>query len=145
MLLNLARHLQSFTYDPGRSFRAWLKTVARNAWKDFVAAHQRPGRGSGDDEALELLISVPAREELVQRLEEQFDHELLETAMQIVRLEMAPHNWQAFYRTAIEGQAAADVARQLHMKVARVYAARSTIQLRLAKECRNLEETVNDA
>jgi hypothetical protein len=58
---------------------------------------------------------------------------------------MAPHNWQAFYLTAVEGHAAADVARQLHMKVARVYAARSTIQQRLAKECRSLEETVNDA
>jgi RNA polymerase sigma-70 factor (ECF subfamily) len=65
--------------------------------------------------------------------------------MQIVRLEMAPHNWQAFYLTAVEGQPAAEVALQLHMKVARVYAARSTIQQRLAKECQRLEETVNDA
>jgi RNA polymerase sigma-70 factor (ECF subfamily) len=139
VLLSLARRFQNFAYDPERSFRAWLKTVTRNAWKDFVDASQRPGGGSGADANLEVLMSVEAREELVKKLEEQFDHELLEKAMQIVRLEMAPHNWKAFYLTAVQGLTVAEVARQLQMKLARVYAARSSIQQRLKKECLRLE------
>jgi hypothetical protein len=41
--------------------------------------------------------------------------------------------------TAMEGIAAPEVARRLGMKIARVYAARSTIQQRLQEECRLLE------
>ncbi len=41
--------------------------------------------------------------------------------------------------TAVEGIAAPEVARRLDMKIARVYAARSTIQQRLHEECRRLE------
>jgi RNA polymerase sigma-70 factor (ECF subfamily) len=144
VLLGLARRLQEFSYDPERSFRAWLKTVTRHAWSDFVEARQRPGRGSGADDVVEILMSVEAREELVKQLEEQFDHELLEKAMQIVRLEVAPHNWKAFYLTAVEGLEVADVAQQLQMKVARVYAARSNIQQRLRSACQKLEGAGGD-
>src|SRR5215216_2109392 len=35
VLLKLAEKMQSFVYDPTRSFRAWLKTVTRHAWSDF--------------------------------------------------------------------------------------------------------------
>ena len=41
--------------------------------------------------------------------------------------------------TAVEGIPAPEVARRLGMKIARVYAARSTIQQRLQEECRLLE------
>lgn len=144
VLLGLARRFQNFAYDPERSFRAWLKTVTRNALSAFVEARQKPGVGSGSDQNLEMLMTIEAREELVQRLEEQFDQELLEKAMQVVRLEVAPHNWKAFYLTAVEGLTAAEVARQLDMKLARVYAARSHIQQRLKQECLKLEGTTGD-
>ena len=41
--------------------------------------------------------------------------------------------------TAVEGISAAEVASRLDMKIARVYAARSTIQQRLQEECQRLE------
>ena len=59
--------------------------------------------------------------------------------MQRVRLRAAPHTWMAFSMTAVEGIPAPEVARRLGMKIARVYAARSTIQQRLQEECRRLE------
>jgi RNA polymerase sigma-70 factor (ECF subfamily) len=44
VLLKLAEKMRAFTYDPGRgSFRAWLKTVTHNAWRDFVEGRRRPG------------------------------------------------------------------------------------------------------
>jgi RNA polymerase sigma-70 factor (ECF subfamily) len=136
VLLKLAGGMKSFQYDPGLSFRAWLKTVAHHAWRDFLADRQRtyPGWGGAD-----MLATVEAREELVQRLEEQFDLELLEMAMKVVRVQVAPHNWKAFCLTELEGVPAVEAARRLEMKVARVYAARSHIQQRLKEECRKLE------
>lgn len=139
VLLKLATRMKDFTYDPNRSFRAWLKTVTHHAWQDFVESRRRAGLDRGGAGASELLETVEAREDLVKELEEQFDRELLETAMQIVRLRVAPHNWKAFCLTAIDGVPAADVARQLDMKVARVYAARSAVQQRLKEECQKLE------
>ena len=34
VLLKLAEKMQTFVYDPAKSFRGWLKTVARHAWSD---------------------------------------------------------------------------------------------------------------
>src|SRR5262249_56687691 len=41
VLLKLAEKMRTFTYDPSRSFRAWLKTLTRHAWSDFVNNRQR--------------------------------------------------------------------------------------------------------
>src|SRR6516164_7243474 len=62
VLLKLAQKLREFTYDPSRSFRAWLKTVTHHAWSDFVESRQRPGLGSGDSALLQQLDSLAARD-----------------------------------------------------------------------------------
>jgi RNA polymerase sigma-70 factor (ECF subfamily) len=140
VLLKLANRMKEFRYDPSRSFRAWLKTVAHHAWKDFVESKQRavPGIGQAGEEWT-LLSNIEARDDLVKGLEEQFDLELLEKALEAVRPRVAPNNWQAFCLTALEGMSANETAERLGMKIARVYAARSTIQQLLQQECRRLE------
>ena len=138
-MLFRSERMRTFAYDPSKSFRGWLRTLTRHAWSDFVRARQRGGRASGDSGTESVLHLLPARDDLVARLEEQFDQELLDRAMQVVRLQVAPHNWEAFRLTAVDGVPAAEVARRLDMKVARVYAARSHIQQRLQEECRRLE------
>jgi RNA polymerase sigma-70 factor (ECF subfamily) len=144
VLLRLARRMKAFTYDPGRSFRAWLKTVTHHAWLDFVESRRNALLATGGDAARERLDSLTARDDLVRELEELFDLELLETAMQRVRVRAAPHTWMAFSMTAVEGIPAPEVARRLDMKIARVYAARSVIQQRLQEECRLLEAVQED-
>jgi RNA polymerase sigma-70 factor (ECF subfamily) len=139
VLLKLAQRMKDFTYDPDRSFRAWLKTVTHHAWQDFVRSRRTAPLATGGDWTDEKLDSVAARDDLARALEGLFDMELLEMARQTVRLRAAPHTWTAFSMTAIEGIAAPEVARRLGMKIARVYAARSTIQQRLQEECRRLE------
>jgi RNA polymerase sigma-70 factor (ECF subfamily) len=139
VLLKLAGRMRGFVYDPARSFRAWLKTVAHNAWKDLVEDRRRHGQGRGGGLALEALDTAEARADLARDLEEQFDHEVLEKAMAVVRAQAAPHNWQAFALTALEGVDPAEAARRLGLNIARVYAARNRIQKRLQEACRKLE------
>jgi RNA polymerase sigma factor (sigma-70 family) len=139
VLLKLAQRMKDFTYDPRRSFRAWLKTVTHHAWQDYVDSRQTITLSPGGDQATDVLDSITARDDLSRELEGLFDLELLETAMQRIRLRAAPHTWTAFSMTAVEGIPAPEVARRLGMKIARVYAARSTIQQRLQEECRLLE------
>jgi RNA polymerase sigma factor (sigma-70 family) len=139
VLLKLAERMKAFAYDPTRSFRAWLKTITRHAWQDFVSSPRTALLARGGDGANERLESVAACDDLTHALEDQFDLELLETAMQRVRLRAAPRTWRAFAMTALDGIPAPEVARRLEMKIARVYAARSTIQQRLQEEVRRLE------
>jgi RNA polymerase sigma-70 factor (ECF subfamily) len=138
ILLKLARKLRDFAYDPSGSFRSWLKTVAHHAWRDFVDG-QRRGQASGSDQIRELLETVEAREDLIQKLEEAFDHELLEAAKVQVRLRVAPHTWEAFRLAALDGLPVAEVAAKVHMQVAMVYVAKSKVQKMLQEEIRNLE------
>jgi len=138
ILLKLARKLRDFRYDPNYRFRGWLKTVAHHAWRDFVDS-QRRARTTADDHTWERLQSVEAREDLIQRLEQAFDHELLEAAKVQVRLRVAPHTWEAFRQVAIDGLPAADVAANVRMQVAMVYVAKSKVQKMLQEEIRKLE------
>jgi RNA polymerase sigma-70 factor (ECF subfamily) len=139
VLCKLTQRMKDFAYDPDRSFRAWLKTVTHHAWQDFVASRRTAAMATGRDSVHEeRLNSIAARDDLSRALESLLDMDLLETAMQRVRLHAASHTWLAFSMTAMEGIAAPEVARRLGMKIARVYAARSTIQQRLQEECRHL-------
>lgn len=139
VLVRLSAKLGSFSYDPKRSFRAWLKTLTRHALSDFLAGRRRPGRGSGDDEVWALLETVEAREDLVRRLEEEFDRELLQEAMARVQLRVRPRTWEAFRLTALEGLAGAAAAERLQMKVATVFVAKSEVQKMLTEELRRLD------
>jgi RNA polymerase sigma-70 factor (ECF subfamily) len=139
VLVKLAGAMKNFQYDPALSFRAWLKRVTVNAWKSFARREDRPDKGSGAQWVYSCLENARARDELVMRIEESYDRELMEIAMRMVRPRVAPHNWKAFVLTAIEGLDAADVAKRLEMRIARVYAARSTLQKKLREECEKLQ------
>src|SRR3954453_12508945 len=41
VLVKLTQKLRAFAYDPARSFRGWLKTVAHNAWRDYDGSRHR--------------------------------------------------------------------------------------------------------
>jgi RNA polymerase sigma-70 factor (ECF subfamily) len=139
ILLKLAQKLRHFAYDPSRSFRGWLKTVAHHAWRDFVDGRRRAQAGAGDADVQELIQTLEARKDLLQKLEEAFDHELLEAAKVQVQLRVAPHTWEAFRLVALEGQPVADVAARVHLQVAMVYVAKSKVQKMLQEEIQKLE------
>jgi RNA polymerase sigma-70 factor (ECF subfamily) len=139
VLLRLAEKMRTFNYDPSKSFRGWLRTLTRHAWSDFVTARGRAGRGSGDSGAEERLHTLPARDDLVARLESQFDQEILEEASARVRLRIEAETWEVFRLSVLEGVAAADVARQLGKQLAAVFKARKRVQKLLQEEIRKLE------
>jgi RNA polymerase sigma-70 factor (ECF subfamily) len=136
VLLKLAEKMRAFEYDPARSFRAWLKTVTRHAWLDSCSA--RPA-AAGGSQAVEMLQTVEARDDLVRRLDAEFDRELLDEAAARVRVRVAPRTWDAFERTAVRGESGAEAAAALGMKVATVFVARSKVQKMLQEELHKLD------
>jgi RNA polymerase sigma-70 factor (ECF subfamily) len=140
VLVKLAAKMGTFHYDPAGSFRAYLKTLVRYAWCDFLESRKQPGAGSGDSEVHKLLETVEAGDDLVQRLDEQFDQELLAEAEALVQQRVEPHTWEAFRLTAVEGLSGAEVGARLGMKVATVFKAKSKVQHMLHDEIARLDQ-----
>jgi RNA polymerase sigma-70 factor (ECF subfamily) len=140
ILQKLAVKLRSFTYDPALSFRGWLRTITEHALSDFLAERRRPGLGSGNSEVLDRLEKMEARADLLERLKEEFDQEILEEALARVQMRAAPQRWEAFRLTALEGLSGAEAAHRLGMKVATVFTAKSKVQKLVQEEIRRLED-----
>src|SRR5207253_5331348 len=62
ILVKLTQKLRAFAYDPSRSFRGWLKTVAHHAWRGFEDSRRRARPASGHRHGQERMLTVDARE-----------------------------------------------------------------------------------
>ena len=138
VLLKLASVLRGFSYDPARSFRGWLRTLTHHAWQDFLTAGRRAVSGSGDSAVLERLASLPARDDFCSALEEAFDQEVLQQAIDAVRSRVQPATWEAFRLTALDGVSPGEVASRLNKTVGAVYMMRSRFQNLLREEVQRL-------
>jgi RNA polymerase sigma factor (sigma-70 family) len=141
VLSKLAIHLRSFAYDTSRSFRTWLRTVALNAWRDSIAARPRDA-ARGETEILTFLHEVEARDDLLRRLDEQFDLELLEEASRRVRVRVQAKTWSAYELTAIDGLSGKSAAARLGTTVGSVFVAKSNVMQMLREEIQRLEYAV---
>jgi RNA polymerase sigma-70 factor (ECF subfamily) len=139
VLVKLIQSLRNFAYDSSRSFRGWLRTVARHAWRDFEDGRRHARPATGDSQVWGLMQNLEAREDLIRKLRDAFDHELLEEAKVRVRLRVAPHTWEAFRLVALEGVPVAEVAARVRMQVTMVYVAKSKVQKMLQEEILKLE------
>lgn len=139
VLLKLSKRMERFSYDPTKSFRAWLKTITRHAWIDLQMSRKVGTAGTGDSVALQVLTNVEAREDLAARLEEEFDKELLDEATLRVQLRVSPEKWQVFQLLAFDGLSGEEVAKRCNMKIATVYVVRSKVQRMLQDEIQALE------
>jgi RNA polymerase sigma-70 factor (ECF subfamily) len=132
VLTRLIRRLRDFQYDPTQSFRKWLWTVARHAWIDFLSDRSRAD--APNPSRSEALREVAAREDLLSRLDAEFDRELLEEASGRVRLRVEPRTWDAFRLTAIESLSGAEAGERLAMTIAAVFKAKSKVLKMLREE-----------
>ena len=139
VLLRLSRAMRTFTYDPTRTFRGWLRTVTLHALSDFAAERRRrPGVGSGDDRVREVLGTVQARDELLQQLEVEFERDVVAHACTLVRERVEPKTWEAFRLITSEGRSGEDVAALLGMNVMTVFKAKSRVLAFLREEVKRL-------
>ena len=134
--------IRKLDYDPRRgSFRGWLFTVARNKLRNFLAAGQRPERGSGDSDAHQRLQELPAPEEdQTAWWDQEYERRVFAWAAAQVRAACQESTWQAFRQTALEGKSGPEVARALGMSVAAVYLAKGRVMARLKELIREVQD-----
>lgn len=143
VLVKLVGAMQSFVYDPARgSFRGWLKTITTNAVRDLGRTWQRNGRAVGDTNLSQLLESLEDPEAvrvLEDVIEGAHQQQILQEAATQVALRVQPHTWKAYQLTAVEQRPAAQVARELQMRISEVYVAKSRVMKMLRETIALLE------
>ncbi|MBS0266647.1 MAG: sigma-70 family RNA polymerase sigma factor [Planctomycetes bacterium] len=148
VLTNLVKALKAFELDPAFRFRGWLKTVVNNALRSFWREGRRkPGvRGHGGEGVLEQLSIPDPLSRLADELDDQLSHdlELAELVIEQVKQRVEEHTWEAYWRTAIDGELAADVAHQLGLSVALVYVAKGRVAKLLRSEVLRLRDSEPD-
>lgn len=124
--------LPRFTLDPERGkFRQWLFTVALNELRKLVLAQKRQPRGSGDPEAHKQLEQQTACVEDEAVWNQEYQTRLFHWAAERAREHFRESTWQAFWRTAVEGQDVQEVAKILGLSVGAVYVAKSRVLARI--------------
>jgi RNA polymerase sigma-70 factor (ECF subfamily) len=126
------RELPSFTYDPGRSFRAWLRSILLNRWR---ALARRP--------AMAPLVAEPAADDpeagrLADLEEAEYRRYLVGRGLRLLQPEFSPTLWRAFEQHVLAGRPAAEVAAELSVAPGTVYVAKSRVLRRLREELAGL-------
>jgi RNA polymerase sigma-70 factor, ECF subfamily len=126
----LVQKLPEFQYDRHKSFRGWLRTILCNKWRD----QQRRSAAfpcSHDEAALANLAGPDAPEPF---WETEYRQQLVGRALELMQAEFQPATWKACWEAVVSGRPAADVAAELGMSVAAVYAAKSRVLRRLRQQ-----------
>jgi RNA polymerase sigma-70 factor (ECF subfamily) len=128
-------------YDPRRgAFRNWLFTVVRRKLANWRRAHKHDPRGGGEPQTQYLLEQCPAPDIAQAEWDAEWEQRLFAWACEQVRRDVSAASWQAFWKTAVDGQPIKEVAGGLGLSVAAVYLARSRIVARLKELVRSAQE-----
>ncbi|HEV3262984.1 MAG TPA: sigma-70 family RNA polymerase sigma factor [Gemmataceae bacterium] len=133
VLTLLVRKLPEFSYDPNRSFRAWLRTVTLNSWRNRRRRAELPRAANPPD-----LDDLPSPDAADVAGEAEYRRWLVGRALELMRAEFQPTTWKACWESAVNGRPAAEVAAELGISVGAVYMARSRVLSRLRRELTGL-------
>jgi RNA polymerase sigma-70 factor (ECF subfamily) len=130
VLIVLVGKLPELEYDPSKSFRKWLRTIALNKWRDRCRRRD-PLPRAVDEAALPDVRAPDGAEEFA---EAEYRQHLVARALEVMQAEFQPVTWQACWEFVVKDRPAAEVARQLGITVNAVYLAKGRVLRRLRTE-----------
>ncbi len=122
---------------PGDTFGGWLRIITRHKVADFWRQTSKRPRTIAGSEYLDH-VSRPAAQSSGSTDTETEGAEvrgvICQRALQLIRAEFRETSWKAFWGTAVEGRATADVATDLNLTATAVRKAKSRVLRRLREE-----------
>jgi RNA polymerase sigma-70 factor (ECF subfamily) len=126
----LLQELPRFAYDKHRSFRAWLRTVLRNRWRDTCRRRAvLPVRQAGAP-----LPDVASPDPIAHFDDTEYRGFLAKRAFAVMQSEFEPVTCTAFRENVINCRPAAEVAAELGITRNAVYLAKARVLRRLREE-----------
>jgi RNA polymerase sigma factor (sigma-70 family) len=128
-------------YDRSQgTFRGWLFTITRNKVFNFLSARRIRPQAAGDTSTNMVLNNHPESVDGAETWELDYQRRLAAIAMEQIQPEFQPTTWRAFWLTAVDGQGAAEVSRELNLSAGAVYVAKSRVLARLKQEVEVLRQ-----
>jgi RNA polymerase sigma-70 factor (ECF subfamily) len=124
------------------TFRGWLRRITQNKLRDHFRKQGREAQAAGGSSARQRLAQLPEPlpHEDDPTPDDGAERALFARAIDLIRAEFEERTWAAFWRTAVEGRAAKDVAADLSMSPGAVRVAKSRVLHRLREELGDLME-----
>ena len=161
-VIGVAKNISEFKADPARgSFSAWLMHTTRWRIADQFRKRQKAGQEcslSGAAEAGETpalhsddtdrtstvnRIPDPAGVQLEAVWNEEWEKNLMAAALERVKLQVSPRQYQMFDLHVLQNLPVRDTARTMQVSVASVYMARHRISRLLKKEIEKLRKRIS--
>lgn len=141
VMRSVANSIGQLDYDRERgSFKGWLFTVTRNKLLNFVSARRIRPLATGDSSTNQMLNSHPDANDVSEIWELEYQRRLAALAMDRIKSEFQEKSWRAFWMTAVDGIAAAEVAKEIGISPGAIYVAKSRILARLKEEVETMKQ-----
>lgn len=132
LFTTLVEKLPTFHYDPEKSFRAWLKTLLLNRYRNWL-------RDRGREKSLAVALpNPPLSLDTPEFEEEEYRRFLVGRALELMQSEFQPATWKACWEFVVNDRPPAEVAAELGLTVNAVYLAKSRVLRRLREELAEL-------
>jgi len=147
-VLSVAKKMPEFVYDPARcSFKGWLMHVTRLRIVDQLRrrqpAFQQSPAGDADSRRTPTVERVPDAGAALQQdaaWDDEWERNLVDAALERVKLRVKPEHYQIFYLSAVKGLGTLEVARMLQVNVGQVYLVRHRLAKDVKREVERLKE-----
>jgi RNA polymerase sigma-70 factor (ECF subfamily) len=148
-VLSVAKKMKEFQYDPARgSFKGWLLQLT--GWRITNQFNRRPGARPGppltpakagsDADAPIPAADVPVPPELERLWEDEWQQNLLHSALERVRRRSNPKDFQIFDLSVVKQKPLKEIRRFLAVSAMQVYLARHRVGRLVRKEIARLSD-----
>ncbi len=135
LFVRLHRTLQTFEYDRTKgSFRAWLRRVTVNAWKDMAGEIDKHRGMGGSRDPLEGIVAKPPPS-----FDDVFDSDIVDLAKAHVQQQVSQRDWGIFLRCCQDEQSTKEIAGETGITVAAAYMVVYRVKNHLKQAIRLLE------
>jgi RNA polymerase sigma-70 factor (ECF subfamily) len=146
-IISVAKTMADFKYNPAKcSFKGWLRHLTDKRIADQFRKRNKNAESldaapaGGDTDFITFSQRTPPASDTPDALwEQEWQQSLLEAAIENVKKKVSPKQFRLFYRAAVEGHPAGDVARTFEVNIAQVYLARHRVATLVKKEVKALE------